>query len=108
MTARRLHPPEAQGARGLGRGGGEKPDAEVKVVADSQPPAAERRHPAPHVDGDAGPRLGVGLKQRVGPAAVGGDEPGLPAVEQHVERVRAGAGQPEASAPAAEVDASAS
>src|SRR3954453_18319450 len=36
-------------------GGGEEADAEVEVVADLQPPPAERVHPAPQIPRNAGP-----------------------------------------------------
>ena len=61
---------EAQCPGSLGGGGrGEKADAEVKVAADPQAAAPERRHAPAHVLGDLAPGGIVGGDRRVRGAA---------------------------------------
>jgi hypothetical protein len=77
VAHRRAHAGEHEPAR-LARpaGGGEEADAEVEVVADLQPPAAERVHPAPQVPPDPRPGRGIGRQPRVRPLiAIDGLEP---------------------------------
>ena len=66
----------------------------MKVVPDAQSSAPKRRHPAANVLGDAPPSLLVGAEQGIRPnAALGGHEPRLTTVQQHIELVRAGSGE---------------